>query len=263
MKLVTDIFANIARLSWRGAQQRCLLWAAPVLAVAAACLWPASAVAQSRASANGEEQTRALRFYYISYASSEDAQAPQRAQFQLLNGDKVESFSLSANAFSPLIKYRGAVPIGLFKEVTGIEGVERVPLANLDFPSRWQGVLFLVIEDPSQAGIGFRFIPIEYAAAAVPEGSVRFVSFVNSPLAVQLGAERGGVAPGGQLQLQLPRERGPITFRVAEQEAGSNWKMHLSSVIPPFANSQALVIFYPTSANGNGVSVLTVSQLPR
>lgn len=209
---------------------------------------------------------RLLRFYYISYASTEAESAPARADFDLQSAETQHSFSLGANSFSPQLSYRGPLPVTLFKEAVGPQGEPiRIPLANLDFPSSWKGVLFLAFYDPAQAatGLAFRFFPVEYWAESIRAGNVRFINLTGQPLAVQLGKERGAVATGGALLLGLPTVATPLTFRVAEKTPDDRWKMHVSSVIPPFAANRGLVIFYPASVDGRGVRVLTVPELPQ
>lgn len=206
-----------------------------------------------------KDPARSLRFYYINFANTGDADGDLDAAFLLRNGRKNLPFQLSANAFSDTFDYTGPVPVALFREKRTETGVERETLGQLDFPAEWKGVLLLVSRDPSNPLLPFRFFPVEYWAPSVPDQHVRILNLCPYPLAAKIGDNQAAVGAKETLDLALPTERPDVPLRLAVQRA-DRWERILSTAIARPAQNKLLLLVLPRP--DGGARVIIAKDLP-
>lgn len=206
-----------------------------------------------------KEPSRSLRFYYVSFANTGDADGELDAAFLLRNGRKTVPFQLSANAFSDTFDYTGPVPVALFREKRTETGVERENLGQLEFPAEWKGVLFLVSRAPSNPLLPFRFRPVEYWAPSVPDRQVRILNLCPYPLAAKVGGNQASVGANATLDLALPAEQPDVPLRLAVQRA-DHWERILSTAIARPAQNKLLLLVLPRP--DGGARVIIAKDLP-
>jgi hypothetical protein len=85
-----------------------------------------------------------VRFVYISTAQLPNGQPEPDLRASLDSGAGVHELVLGPGGLSPIIEYRGAQPVTLFKKVKKGENEVRQNLKSLSFPATWKGVIFLV-----------------------------------------------------------------------------------------------------------------------
>jgi hypothetical protein len=206
-----------------------------------------------------KDPARSLRFYYISFSNTGDADGDLDAAFLLRNGRKNVPFQLSANAFSDTADYTGPVPVVLFREKRTETGVERENLGQLDFPAEWKGVLLLVSRDPANPLLPFHFHPVEYWAPSVPDQHVRILNLCPYPLAAKVGANQASVGAKANIDLALPEGQPDVPLRLAVQRA-DRWERILSTAIARPAQNKLLLLVLPRP--DGGARVIIAKDLP-
>ncbi|HSH95739.1 MAG TPA: hypothetical protein VK968_16465 [Roseimicrobium sp.] len=199
-----------------------------------------------------------VRFAYI--RGNETTEPDMIAK--LASGKVVHDLTITPGGLSDTLEYRGPAVITLFRSVV-VEGkTESRPLAKLEFPASWRGVLFLVTHDKSQRSFPYRFTPIEYWGEDMSENSVRLYNFCPAALGVKLADVQEVVEINQRADFVIGAGREFLPIKIACRPPGGDWELKMRTGLPKPARARMLLFVFPDSKEFRNLRTVIVNDVP-
>ena len=203
-----------------------------------------------------------VKFAYISKGEIAYETAEPDMIAKLSSGKVVYDLAIGPGGMSDTVEYNGPSAITLFRNVEVDGKTESRALAKLEFPAVWRGVLFLITYDKNQGAFPYRFTPIEYWGADMPENSVRLYNFCPVVLAVKLADIQTVVEANQRTDLVIGAGRTFLPLKIACRPEGRGWELKVRTGLPKPATSRMLLFVFPDSKEFKNLRTLIINDVP-